>query len=1048
MKLTPRLTLTFVLYGAVLSAVVAVLAYNSGRTSLRSATVSDLLSTAIEKQGALNAWVEEKQQDIAHLAADPAIVSYAAILVTAPSGSPEAQAAYDQWLTHVQPPVEGSEFTDLMFIEPQTGQVLAATDPAEEGKFKEDRPFFVNGTVGPYVQNLYYSVTLQGPAMTAAAPLLAPDGILIGVLAGRLDLAEMNVIINRRTGLHQTDDAYLVNTSSSFVTQPRFISEAVVLQRVVHTEAVNRCLTGDSGVVDQTDYRGVPTIAVYRWLPARGQCLVVKMDQEEAYAPAQAFGRTVAAISGLALLVAALLAVVMARSLTRPILALQAGAARFGAGERDLRMPSARKDEIGDLSREFDRMAGALSQQEQALRDHARTLDAQVQERTAEVRAGEARYLSLFENMLEGLAYCRMLFDGDRPSDFIYLDVNQAFETLTGLKGVVGRNVSEIIPGIRESNPELFEIYGRVARSGQPEQFETYVDGLGIWFSISVYSPGHPDEFVAVFDNITERKQADAALQAAKERLQSTMDSMLEGAQLIGYDWRYLYVNDALAAQGKKPKDELLGRTMMEAYPGIDQTDFFVTLRRSMEQRVTERLENEFTFPDGSAGVFDLSLQPVPEGVFILSSDITERKRAEAAAYRHTEQVEALNRVARIVSGSLELDEVYDGFVAELRRLMPVDRTSITRIDEARENWTIVRQWTTVEPTLQPGGWHPLEKSVFGEVVRTGQPLVESPIDQDGRWVESPLLRDEGMQSRIIVPLMVKDRVTGTVSVAARSLHAFSEADLEMVVPLAAQLALAVENVRLYEKEREYAALLEQRVTERTAELEDANRELEAFSYSVSHDLRAPLRAVDGFSRILLEDHAASLDGDARRYLDLVRGGTQQMGRLIDDLLAFSRLSRQDLGRRIIQPTTLARQALEQLEADQAGRSLEIVIDDMPEASADPSLVRQVYVNLLSNALKFTRARSPAHIQVGSLHQNGTPVYFVRDDGVGFDMAYVGKLFGVFQRLHRSEEYEGTGVGLAIVQRVVHRHGGRVWAEGAVDQGATVFFTLPEGSES
>ena len=542
--------------------------------------------------------------------------------------------------------------------------------------------------------------------------------------------------------------------------------------------------------------------------------------------------------------------------------------------------------------------------------------------------------------------------------------------------------------------------------------------------------------------------RAEAALGESEHRLQTTMDSMLEGAQLIGFDWRYLYVNDALAVQGKKAKDELLGRTMMEAYPGIDQTDFFVTLRRCMEKRVTERLENEFVFPDGSTGVFDLSLQPMPEGVFILSSDITERKRAEAAAYRHTEQVEALNRVARIVSGSLELDEVYDGFVAELRRLMPVDRTSITRIDEARENWTIVRQWTTVEPTLQPGGWHPLEKSVFGEVVRTGQPLVESPIDQDGRWVESPLLRDEGMQSRIIVPLMVKDRVTGTVSVAARSLHAFSEADLEMVVPLAAQLALAVENVRLYEKEREYAALLEQRVTERTAELEDANRELEAFSYSVSHDLRAPLRAVDGFSRILLEDHAASLDGDARRYLDLVRGGTQQMGRLIDDLLAFSRLSRQDLGRRIIQPTTLARQALEQLEADQAGRSLEIVIDDMPEASADPSLVRQVYVNLLSNALKFTRARSPAHIQVGSLHQNGTPVYFVRDDGVGFDMAYVGKLFGVFQRLHRSEEYEGTGVGLAIVQRVVHRHGGRVWAEGAVDQGATVFFTLPEGSES
>jgi len=1046
-KLTPRLTLTLVAYAAVLLAVVGLLAYSSGRESLRSATISDLLSTAIEKQGALDEWVEEKRRDVAVMAEDPVVVSYAATMMASPLGSPEARSAHWLWLNEVQPRVEGGEFMALMLLAPETGLVLAATDASEEGTYKQDRPFFINGRIAPYVQDLYPSIALGAPAMTVAAPVRAPDGSLLGVLAGRLDPAELTTIIGRRTGLHQTDDAYLVNSSSLFVTQPRFISEAVVLTREVHTEAVTRCLTGDSGVVDQKDYRGVPTIAVYRWLPERSLCLVVKMDQEEAFAPAQAFGRSVAFISALALLAAAAVSVVLARTLTRPLRALQATAERFGAGERDVRMPPAGKDEIGELSREFDRMAAALSQQEQALRRHAQTLDLQVQARTAELREGEARYRSLFENMLEGLAYCQMLFDGDRPTDFIYLEVNQAFETLTGLKDVVGRRVSEVIPGVQASNPELFEIYGRVAAGGAPERFETFIEALGIWFSISVYCP-RPKHFIAIFDNITERKRAEAALHESKERFQTTMDSMLEGAQLIGFDWRYLYVNDAVASQGKKPKDELLGRTMMEAYPGIDQTDFFVTLRRCMEQRVTQRLENEFAFPDGSTGVFDLSLQPVPEGVFILSSDITERKRAEAAVRRHAERVEALNRVARIVSGSLELDEVYDGFVDELRRWLPVDRTSITRIDEARENWTIVRQWTTVEPTLQPGGWHPLEKSVFGEVVRTGQPLLESPIDEDGRWEESPLLRNEGMQSRIIVPLMVKHHVTGTVSVAARSLHAFSEADLEMVMPLAAQLALAIENVRLYDKEREYAALLEQRVAERTAELEDANRELEAFSYSVSHDLRAPLRAVDGFSRILLEDHAAGLDGDARRYLDLVRSSTQQMGRLIDDLLAFSRISRQELVRHPIQPASLARQALEQLEPERAGRSVEVEIEELPEAKGDPALVRQVYVNLLANALKFTRQRSPARIVVGSRTENGETVYFVRDNGVGFDMAYVGKLFGVFQRLHRSEEYEGTGVGLAIVQRIVHRHGGSAWAEGAVDQGATFSFTLLEGRET
>jgi light-regulated signal transduction histidine kinase (bacteriophytochrome) len=256
------------------------------------------------------------------------------------------------------------------------------------------------------------------------------------------------------------------------------------------------------------------------------------------------------------------------------------------------------------------------------------------------------------------------------------------------------------------------------------------------------------------------------------------------------------------------------------------------------------------------------------------------------------------------------------------------------------------------------------------------------------------------------------------------------------------------ERKRAEEAVRLHAAELERRVAERTADLEAANRELEAFSYSVSHDLRAPLRAADGFSRILQEDYAASLDEKAHRYLDLVRDSTQRMGRLIDDLLAFSRLGRQEIVRRRVRPEAIARQALDELDSERAGRAVEIQIDDMAEVTADPGLLRQVYVNLLSNALKFTRARTPAIIRVGSCPVDGGRAYFVHDNGAGFDMTYADKLFGVFQRLHRQEEYEGTGVGLAIVQRVVHRHGGRVWAEGAVDEGATFYFTLPEENGS
>ena len=235
---------------------------------------------------------------------------------------------------------------------------------------------------------------------------------------------------------------------------------------------------------------------------------------------------------------------------------------------------------------------------------------------------------------------------------------------------------------------------------------------------------------------------------------------------------------------------------------------------------------------------------------------------------------------------------------------------------------------------------------------------------------------------------------------------------------------------------------LEQRVIERTAQLESANKELEAFSYSVSHDLRAPLRAIDGFSRILLEDYTQQLHADAQRYLHVVRNNTQRMGLLIDDLLTFARLSRQPLNKKMVVTADLVRQCADELHAEQQGRRVEIAIGDLPACQADPALFKQMWINLLANALKYTRKQEAAVIKVGSQEQAGACVYFVKDNGVGFDMQYADKLFGVFQRLHRAEDYAGTGVGLAIVQRIIHRHGGRVWAEAAVNQGATFYFTL------
>lgn len=228
----------------------------------------------------------------------------------------------------------------------------------------------------------------------------------------------------------------------------------------------------------------------------------------------------------------------------------------------------------------------------------------------------------------------------------------------------------------------------------------------------------------------------------------------------------------------------------------------------------------------------------------------------------------------------------------------------------------------------------------------------------------------------------------------------------------------------------------------RTMQLETANKDLEGFSYSVSHDLRVPLRAISGFAGILKDEHSQKLDGEARHYLQMICDSSFQMGLLIDDLLTFSRLGRKELEKWEVDPAELARKALSELKAETDGRDVKVSIGSLPSCEGDPALLKQVFLNLLSNALKFTRKKDNARIEVGSRSSEGRTAYFVKDNGVGFDMAYAGKLFGVFQRFHRPEEYEGTGVGLAIVKRIINRHGGEVWAEAKPGEGASFYFTL------
>ena len=584
------------------------------------------------------------------------------------------------------------------------------------------------------------------------------------------------------------------------------------------------------------------------------------------------------------------------------------------------------------------------------------------------------------------------------------------------------------------------------------------------------WAPGEPEarelELIATATQLASlaltRARAEAAVVAGEARFRE----MAENIEDLFYNFdsrtdQVLYVSPGYEKIWGRSCESFYADPPSYAYPVLAE-DIHLLRKARQDNRAGKSTEIEFRLlrPDGQTRWIRNRSYPVTnaagqvERAVGTARDITERKLADLA-------LAATNRALQMLSrSSIAINRIDDeaALLAEICHLaVNVGGYRMAWVGYARDD-----EEKRIEPMAQAGAesgylaairlsWRddePGGQGPAGQAIRSGQPQQSSDIgkaDNHFFWYEEALR--QGYHSAVFLPLRGDGRSFGVLCLYAGQIQRFSDEEVKLLQELADNLAFGIGSLRAREEIRQLNTSLEERVRQRTAQLEFANQQLEAFSYSVSHDLRSPLSAIDGFSNLLAKSAnrpgAPPLSERSRHYLARIRAGVGQMGELIDALLSLAQVSRSDLRWELVGVGAQAQALLTSLQEREPGRSSRLQVDTKLVAQGDARLLRLVLDNLLGNAWKFTRGQACTEITVGSeAGSAGEIIYFVRDNGAGFDMAYAEKLFGAFQRLHSQAEFAGTGIGLATVQRIVARHGGRVWAESAVGRGATFYFTL------
>ena len=635
-------------------------------------------------------------------------------------------------------------------------------------------------------------------------------------------------------------------------------------------------------------------------------------------------------------------------------------------------------------------------------------LEERVEQRTAELRESEGRLTGIFDSAMDAIVSI-----DEQQRIVMFNNAAQKIFRCTAADAL-GQPIEKFVPdrfrGSHSGHIRKFADTGVTSRSmselGAVWALRSDGAEIPIEASISQFESGGKKTFTVIVRDISDRLKADEALRESQLRLQLFIEHAPAALAMFDRDMNYIQVSQRWLSVYGLDERAVSGTSHYGVFPEIPQ-QWKEVHQRGLAGEVLRGESDRFVRLDGTEHWIRWETRPWYQsagevgGIVIFTEDITERKRAEDALRMNVAKTRFSMEAGKLGDWQMDLNT--------LRASRSLLHDQIFGYSSLEPEWTFDK----------------FLSHVYADDRERVQESFQDALRQRKRWE---------FECRIV-------RIDGEM----RWIWACGDAQREMSGNTSTMFGIVrdiTDRKQPEEEVRRLNAELEQRVAERTGQLEAANKELEAFTYSVSHDLRAPLRHISGFARILLDDFSEGLPADALHHLRRIDESTRRMGQLVDELLNLARVGRRELALQVVGLRSVVDQVIADLRPEMAGRNIAWKIGELGYCDCDAGLVRQVFQNLLLNAVKFTRPRQEAVIEIGQSERQGNPVLYVRDNGVGFSMKYSDKLFGVFQRLHRAEDFEGTGVGLATVQRIVKKHGGQIWAEAELDRGATFYFSL------